>query len=252
MKPITVKIKDKTKEILEQSHVENNQLFLPAIQLDRADYVDVNKILELLGGKWNKKLKCHIFEEITPEQLAAVLNGEDEIIDVKKTYQAFFTPAKLAQRVVELADVKGKSVLEPSAGTGNIAVEVIKAGAEYIHCIELNRDFIDKLNENVLDKGVKASICGGIDFLDIKAAEKYDVVVMNPPFTRNQDCKHVAHALKFLKDGGRLVSIMAGNTSRKQFNELVDGLDYEVFDVEEGAFKESGTNIRTIILVINK
>lgn len=251
MKQITVKIKDKTKEILGQSRVENNQLFLPTIQLDRADYVDVNKILELLGGKWNKKLKCHTFDEITPEQLAAVLNGEDEIIDVKKTYQAFFTPAKLAQRVVELADVKDKSVLEPSAGTGNIVVEIIKAGAEYIHCIELNRDFIDKLNENVLDKGVKASICGGVDFLDIKAKEKYDVVVGNPPYSKNNWQKHTYHAFDFVKDGGKLVFVLPANPNPK-FYEWLSDKDYEVFDVEEKSFKEAGTMVNVVILVINK
>lgn len=250
MKPITVKISEDVKSILSQSRVENNQLYLAPIN-DRALYVATNKILELLGGKWNKKLKCHIFEEITRDQLDKVLTGEEKIVDVKKTYQEFFTPEKLARRVVELADVKSKSVLEPSAGIGNIAVECIKAGAEYIHCVELNKDSIDELNNKVLDKGIKASICGGIDFLEIIPKEKYDVVIGNPPYSKNSWIKHTQHAFKFLKAGGKLVFILPANPNPK-FYEWLSDKKYEVEDVEEGAFKESGTMIKTVILSLWK
>ena len=74
---------------------------------------------------------------------------------------------------------------------------------------------------------------------------------MNPPFTKNQDVKHVAHALKFLADGGVLTSIMGSNTTRKQFTDLIAGREYEITDVPAGAFKESGTSIATIILRID-
>ena len=35
-------------------------------QLDRNDYVKVNKALEALGGKWNRKAKAHLFDEDPP------------------------------------------------------------------------------------------------------------------------------------------------------------------------------------------
>ena len=72
---------------------------------------------------------------------------------------------------------------------------------------------------------------------------------MNPPFTKGQDIKHVNHALQFLKPGGKLVAIMAGNDKSKWFDSLE--WCYEIEDVPAGAFKESGTNVATIIVTIH-
>ena len=73
---------------------------------------------------------------------------------------------------------------------------------------------------------------------------------MNPPFTKNQDIAHVSHALKFLAPNGILVSLMMPNQTRKGFQELVAKYDPEIIEVERGAFKESGTDIATIIVRI--
>jgi hypothetical protein len=47
-------------EILKDSTIEGNVLKLPLIQLDRKDYCDVKKSLELIGGKWKsgERTKC--------------------------------------------------------------------------------------------------------------------------------------------------------------------------------------------------
>ncbi|MFA5234074.1 MAG: methyltransferase [Sulfurimonas sp.] len=245
MKKVTVPIKDNVKEVLSNSTIASNTLILPPTQLDRNLYVDVNKILELLGGKWNRKLKCHVFDEITKEQLSAVLNGDEELVDVKKTYQEFFTPAGLAARVVELADVSGQMVLEPSAGIGNLADECAVQDAAEVDCVEIQKEHCNKLSE----KGYNVR---NTDFLTIEGEEKYDRILMNPPFTRNQDCKHVEHALKFLKPGGKLVAIMANNQSRKPFIKLIEDREYEIEEVAAGEFSESGTQVRTLILSIWK
>ncbi len=46
---------------------------------------------------------------------------------------------------------------------------------------------------------------------------------MNPPFSRQQDIRHVMHAAKFLKPGGRLVAVM-GASAISGSNRLNDGL----------------------------
>lgn len=240
-----VSIKQDVKDVLSQSKIENNQLFLPNIQLDKGLYVDINKILELLGGKWNKKLKCHIFDQISTEEMNRVLNGEDKIVNVKKTYQAFFTPANLAKEVVELAEVENKTVLEPSAGSGNIAVECRNQGAEQIDCIEIQKENYDSLKE----KGFETQ---NVDFLSINPTKLYDTVVGNPPYSKNDWLKHLLHAWKFVKNGGRLVFILPNNPNHKKLVEFLDDKDYEIIENEDGAFKESGTNVSTIILILNK
>jgi hypothetical protein len=46
------------------------------------------------------------------------------------------------------------------------------------------------------------------NFLDQPATPDFDYVVMNPPFYGRHYAKHVRHAVKFLKVGGTLVSIL--------------------------------------------
>ena len=46
------------------------------------------------------------------------------------------------------------------------------------------------------------------DFLECNGdLGTFDRIVMNPPFTNGDDIKHIMHALKMLKPGGRLVAI---------------------------------------------
>ena len=49
-----MKINNTVLDVLGNCRVEENVLFLPA-NLDRKVYTDVNKVLEALGGKWNRK-----------------------------------------------------------------------------------------------------------------------------------------------------------------------------------------------------
>lgn len=77
---------------------------------------------------------------------------------------------------------------------------------------------------------------------------------MNPPFTKSQDVKHILKAYSLLKDGGRLVSLASASITTREgtvYDEL-RSLNPEFIDVEDGAFKESGTMVNTVIVIINK
>jgi len=88
----------------------------------------------------------------------------------------------------------------------------------------------------------------------------YDRIIMNPPFSKGQEARHVAHAYRFLKPGGRLVAVtssMAGERSNKvdkQFREWLDAVGAEEAPLPEGAFKEAinSTNVNTKTIVIDK
>ena len=79
---------------------------------------------------------------------------------------------------------------------------------------------------------------------------------MNPPFAKGADVRHVMHAIKFVKSGGRLVAIMsAGVPGRRDkatvaFRAKLEAAGGWFTDVPEGAFKASGTDVRTVIAVI--
>jgi len=92
---------------------------------------------------------------------------------------------------------------------------------------------------------------------------KFDTVLMNPPFERiegvgAQDAAHVQRAYDMLAPGGRLVAIMGEGVffrSYKQetlFREWLEERGATVIELPEGAFKQSGTMVRTRMVVIDR
>lgn len=242
-----MKINQNVLEILSNAVVKDNTLTLQG-QLDRKEYQDVAKVIELLGGKWNKSQKCHVFPGEAEELVdTAILTGE--VTDKKKEFQFFSTPPELAKRVVEWAEIESMhSVLEPSAGTGALVNQMTCGDVD---CLEL-------MTENFRSLIAQGYAVANVDFLTIAPKEQYDRVIMNPPFCKGQDIAHVTHALKFLRPGGILVAILSpGFTFRKEkkyqeFNDLLDHHTSEWKPIEEGAFKSSGTLVNTVMLKVIK
>ena len=81
------------------------------------------------------------------------------------------------------------------------------------------------------------------NFLEQPAKAEFDIVLMNPPFYGRHYVKHVRHALKFLKPGGTLVSILPA-TAWYDHGELKG----EWQDLPVGSFAEAGTNVPTGLL----
>lgn len=129
--------------------------------------------------------------------------------------QQFSTPPAQAMLVVAAAGVRaGMTVLEPSAGTGNIAVLVRMAGAE----VETNE--IDERRLRLLLAQGFAPTAFDAERLDnlLWPGRLYDAVVMNPPFSATGGrvkghntrfgARHVEQALLRLRLGGRLVAVV--------------------------------------------
>jgi len=223
--------------ILANSHVDANKLFLPNQQLDRKLYVAVNKVLEAIGGKWNRKERAHIFEG-SPADIVENILLTGEYTDQKKEFQFFETPRELAKQLVGMADIReGETVLEPSAGKGAIAN--FFNGCDCIELNERNRKHLQQNGFNLV----------GDDFLSFD--NKYDVIVANPPFTKQQDIDHVLHMLKLANR--RVVSVMSAsvlfrdNHKTVAFRALTERLDATIEPLPDGSFSSSGTNVRTCV-----
>jgi type I restriction-modification system DNA methylase subunit len=196
-----MKIKDETLKILAECSIKDNTVFLPKTQLDRKTYLDVNKHLENLGGKWNRKAKGHVFDDDPTDSFEnMLLTGETT--DFKKEFQFFETPPELASKMIRLAEIKEYNVvLEPSAGHGAILdclLDYALKTETYIDTIivEFNPSSCDILGQ----KGYAVLLS---DFLEIDVFDKeIDRVIANPPFTRQQDIDHILHAYSLLKPGG--------------------------------------------------
>lgn len=219
-------------------------------QLDRKMYERTNKVLEAAGGKWNRKAKAHLFDDEAATRVdQIILSGEVEV--PKDEFNFFPSPPDVVVRLMELADVqRGMRVLEPSAGRGAITYACVDAGAT-VDCYELM-----EANFVALAGDARLGSVRNLDFLAQEPEASYDRVVMNPPFAKQADIKHVLHALRFLKPDGLLVSVMAAsvafrdNKLTQDFRDLIRERDGDIEALPEGAFKSSGTMVRSVIVTI--
>lgn len=244
--------------VLQNCTVDGLVVKLPPEQLDRKVYAEVKQALELIGGKWKGgKTYGFVFKTDPTDLLKQIASGEKR--NLKKEYQFFATPAALAERMVDLAQI-GESedlpygdILEPSAGQGAI-IKAIHETTELItvHCyepMEVNKLVLGKMD------GVKWL---GNDFLLADPGILYDRIVANPPFTKNQDIDHILKMYSVLKPGGIMVTLSSPSwqygSQKKQveFKKWLKEVNAYLQDIPEGAFKESGTSIRTILIKIVK
>jgi predicted RNA methylase len=244
-----VKIGDDVLAVLSAAEIDGSLVRITGGQLERKLYQRVDAVLVELGGKWNRRSRAHVFAGDPSDRLDAVINAGE--ITTARDLGFFATPAWLAKRVIERAEVRpGMRALEPSAGEGALALEARAAGATVL-CVE-----IDERRAAALDALEFTTVTG--DFLDCDP-ERYgpfDRVVMNPPFARQADVAHVTRAFGMLKPGGRLVAIMSAGTSFRQdrkateFRELVESHG-SLEPLPEGAFAESGTGVRTVLVTLD-
>lgn len=106
------------------------------------------------------------------------------------------------------------SILEPSAGSGNI-VEAIKKKEKFysstynkisydIDCIEADANL-----QHIL-KGKNFRVVYN-DFLTYDSMKEYDIIIMNPPFSNG--CKHLLKALEMQqRNGGAIVCLLNAET----------------------------------------
>ncbi|GAA0918970.1 DUF3560 domain-containing protein [Nonomuraea longicatena] len=171
--------------------------------------------------------------------------------------EVFVTPPALAVRLVAHAGVQaGVTVLEPSAGTGNIARAAAARGG-LVDCVEFHPGMAGQL----VDAGFARAVLAA-DFLTVEPGHEklrpdgYDAVIMNPPFRSGKDIEHVNHALRFVKPGGTLVAVMSAGvahstrTAAVAFRGMVEARAGWIERLPPETFKASGTLVRALLVVI--
>lgn len=167
---------------------------------------------------------------------------------VSKDLQFYWSPPKVIAAALELAGVHDLTnwshnppapirVLEPSCGDGRI-LDAIRSRRQNSLGIEYHHG-------RAAQAKAKGHSVVTANFLECPPRAEFDAVVMNPPFYGRHYVKHVRHALKFLKPGGTLVSILPA-TAHYDHQEL----DGEWRDLPVGSFAEAGTNVPTGLLRI--
>lgn len=249
-------MKESLKQDLSALTCKGNTATLPAEPLN--NYAELKKVLTKACGKY--KRNTFVFPYPAKQVVSALASGKN--IDFKKEFQFFATPPELAERMANeiVWDKKHMDILEPSAGHGALIDAVLsqnKDVSKQFDAIELS-----ELNEAVLrDKyrlnGMQVMITQG-DFLNIDFKKKYDIIVANPPFSKNQDIDHIRKMHSLLKDGGQLITIASKSWtfgSQKKQVEFREWLENDVaanwIDLDHGSFKSSGTNVAGVLITIN-
>ena len=175
------------------------------------------------------------------------------------------TPDALAARMVDMIDTKRVHfVLEPSAGKGDL-VDKLKSKMRYdgysnitgnhgsdveIDCIEQDGNL-----QNLLKGAGKRLIFD--DFLKFETLKKYDLILMNPPFSEGD--KHLLKALEMMKNGGQVVCLLNAETLknpytniRKVLNQKLAQLGAEIKYLD-GAFTQAErvTNVEVALIYVD-
>jgi len=243
---------DKTNPVedaIKSCTVDGNIIKLPVGQLDPKTFKDVKKQLENIGGKWNTSAQGFKYDNDPAELLAGLVKGDKT--NLKQDFQFFETPSELIDEMIERADIQPTDVvLEPSAGKGAIVEKLLPLAKKVDMCefMDRNKIFLEELGYKII----------GSDFLLLDETLKYDKIVANPPFSKNQDITHVMKMYDHLKTGGKLVVITSTawitGSQKKQiaFREFLDSVGAVQEEVAEGTFKKTGTNVKTMLLEITK
>jgi hypothetical protein len=233
-----------------------------------------------LVEKVNKILADHYGEVIGDGMTKEADPLQDKKLTPAKRFGFYPSPDEVAERVIRNAhvlrgaDKEQLRILEPSAGTGNLARRCItnlswfsnwSGGAEryakdyrldnLVDCVEIQPELAHQLQQAGIYNRVTCA-----DFLAIRPnpARLYDRVVMNPPFDRERDIDHVMHALDFLKPDGCLIAVMSAGTEFREtkksvaFRALMEKMGAAWDDLPAGSFAEVGTYVNTLLMRVWK
>lgn len=180
--------------------------------------------------------------EVAAAAMKAALKTPIKIVAVP---QLFPTPKEIAERMIEEAQIEpGMCVLEPSAGTGNLVRAIVDTVDTEVLAYEINQGLCSHLVQTFPSWKLQVRCKDFLEETDFMG--QYPRVVMNPPFEKGADIKHIRHAMKFLAPGGRLVALCAAGSRQREFASEI-GATFDVLPA--GSFKEQGTNVNVAMIV---
>ena len=167
----------------------------------------------------------------------------------------FATPEPLGQKMVEWARIEpGHDVLEPSAGHGAIARWFPESARRTV--VEPSAELASRLML-ATDAKVRQHT-----FEDLDIVNKYDRIVMNPPFGAGGKTamQHLEKAFRHLRAGGRIVAIvpdgpsmnkrLAGFFAPDEKAQIVPVLRQEI-SLPDVTFSRAGTQVKCKVLIMD-
>ncbi len=205
------------------------------------------------------------------ETLAALEPSQTRRSEVQLEYQQFSTPLPLAYAALQAAMIRpGDVVLEPSAGTGMLAIMAqLALGNRTAGALHLNE--IAAVRAGLLAElfpGSTVTRHNAETIRDRLPELRPTVVLMNPPFSaspgverirHHADLHHIRSAFSMLPPGGRLVAISSshcvpGDAAWEHAFASLDPPAHAVFtaSIDGRAYSRRGTTFDTRLTVLDR
>lgn len=234
--------------------LKNNVIFYLDDLIDRLNkkglYDHFLRVVSFIGGtvfKINHN-NCILFEydDITSVLDELCVSG---IMDDKKSYQQYYTNTELSNKAYDLltkniaeTDLARLSCIEPSCGNGSLLRLLPKNNTLGIDISKNNAAICKALGYKTINS----------DFIDFASTtkEKFDLCLMNPPFTGNQAYNHTMAAYTLLKENGSLTAILPSSL-RGKFDKLKN--ENVLIKESEDYFSQfENTNVNVFLLFLKK
>ena len=210
------------------------------------------------------------------------MNNLLQLVENEQTSEFYPTPESLVKRMLKGVNFDYiHTVLEPSAGKGDILREIAKEEHRYrssksfdVDCIELDPNLRQILKYNFSDERKRqfdrwkdaeynTFFENGIhivhdDFLTYNPFKRYDLIVMNPPFSNGD--KHLLKALKMQEKGGNIICLLNAETlknpytaTRKELLKQLEKFNAQIDYIEDAfstAERRTGVEIALIKVAI--
>jgi hypothetical protein len=199
-----------------------------------AAYKDACVVLAALGGTPNKDGSYEFDYPIEPVLREVIITG---CLPDQKAHQFYPTPEKLARIAVDMADIGDEDICgELSAGQGGIADYLPKDRTTCVEISPLHCAVLKAKGFNTIEA----------DFLHWAktTAQRFDDIVINPPFSENRWKLHTEAAATLVRPRARLVAILPASARGKDF---LQGFSHTWSQVYEKEF--AGTSASVAILV---
>ncbi|WP_441280587.1 DUF4942 domain-containing protein [Tardiphaga sp. 862_B3_N1_1] len=207
---------------------------------DKAAKKEAERVLEAIGGAWVQEGRYFQFPYAAGQVISEIVASG--CIPDQQSHQFYPTPADVGAMAVALADIgPDHSVLEPEAGQGNLA-DLLPM--ERTTCVEISPLHCEILRAKGYTDVMEA------DFIALAAVceQRFDRVVMNPPFDQGRAKAHTEAAFSLLAPGGVLVAVLPAGMRGKDF--LPDCETTEWSPLLENRF--AGTSVAVCLMKVRR